>query len=120
MADLNATETINAIRQTIDAVEYKPETGFFLYDKGDCYFISHWQMLMDSDAFFARPTSDSIPPKVLQEGRKWYIEDPLDQDSVWKTMHHAVRRFEEHEANEWFTVNGEVVRSPHERWDDNL
>ncbi len=84
-------------------MDYKPNTGWRISERGDCVFVQHTQQI---------PCTQSGEVS-WQRGRKWYISDHATELEIVRTLRAAVLAFEEHEINETLLYRGERVLNPH-------
>jgi len=96
---------LQTLKKIIKDIEYKPNTSFKIGVMGDGWYIQHVQLIADCKA-------KSLQLEE-QKGRKLYISQHMCDSEVIQTALCAVLMFEEHEAREWFTYQGEELYGPH-------
>lgn len=56
---------------------------------------------------------DPHGPKLVQQGRRWFVGSEVNESEVLQTMLKAALASAEHRTREWFLVDGQRIYGPH-------
>lgn len=94
------------VRELVERTRYKPNGGWRVTRSNrGLVFVQHQQDLEDCIEEEAGPS--------LQRGRKFLMSEHMTDEEILRTLLLSAKLFEEHEAHEWFRVDGRRFLNPH-------
>lgn len=98
----NSNMNIDYIKQVVNRISYKPNVRFIISRTSDGYYIRMSTIRQD-----IRNPVEETELMISQ------LIEAMDEKGVVAAVNKIVRRFEEHEINEWLKIDGLRLINPH-------